>query len=226
MEEKKKEKLLRIAIDGPSGAGKSTVAKILAREYGIDYIDTGAMYRAVGLKMLRNNIPCVENDRLAKLLETTEVDFRDWKVYLDGEDVSDFIRTEEVSQMASDCSAFSSVRTKLDTIQKAIGQSRSVVMDGRDICTVVMPHAEYKFYITASPEERARRRYEELKAKGQNPIYENVLEDINRRDYNDTHRDVNPLRKAEDAVEIDTTELDVEGVVSLVKSMIDCKPEE
>jgi len=215
------EKLLRIAIDGPSGAGKSTVAKRLAKEYQIDYVDTGAMYRAMGLKIMRTNTPCEEGPELLTLLDETDVDYRDWRVYLDGEDVSDLIRTEEVSKMASDCSAFASVRSKLDSIQKAIGKSRSVVMDGRDICTVVMPHAEYKLYITASADERARRRYLELKAKGQEPDYEQVLEDINQRDYNDTHRDVNPLIIADDAIVIDTTEMDIDQVVSYAKKIID-----
>ena len=217
----KEEKLLRIAIDGPSGAGKSTVAKRLAKEYQIDYVDTGAMYRAMGLKLIKTNTPCVEGPELLALLEETDVDYRDWKVYLDGEDVSDFIRTEEVSKMASDCSAFADVRSKLDSIQKEIGRTRSVVMDGRDICTVVMPHAEYKLYITASADERARRRYLELKGKGENPDYEQVLEDINQRDYNDTHRDVNPLRIADDAIVIDTTEMDIDQVVSYAKTIID-----
>lgn len=218
MEDKK---LLRIAIDGPGGAGKSTIAKILAKEYGIDYVDTGAMYRAMGLKILKEGIECKEGPELLELLESTDVDYRDWKVFLDGEDVSDFIRTEEVSKMASDCSAFADVRSKLDSIQKEIGRTRSVVMDGRDICTVVMPHAEFKFYVTASAEERARRRFEELKSKGQDPIFEKVLEDINQRDYNDMNRDVNPLRIAEDAIVVDTTEMNIDEVVEYIKSIIE-----
>lgn len=218
MEDKK---LLRIAIDGPGGAGKSTIAKILAKEYGIDYVDTGAMYRAMGLKIIKEGIECKEGPELLELLESTDVDYRDWKVFLDGEDVSDFIRTEEVSKMASDCSAFADVRSKLDSIQKEIGRTRSVVMDGRDICTVVMPHAEFKFYVTASAEERARRRFEELKSKGQDPVFEKVLEDINQRDYNDMNRDVNPLRIDEDAIVVDTTEMNIDEVVEYIKSIIE-----
>lgn len=218
MEDKK---LLRIAIDGPGGAGKSTIAKILAKEYGIDYVDTGAMYRAMGLKIIKKGIECKEGPELMELLGSTDVDYRDWKVFLDGEDVSDFISTEEVSKMASDCSAFADVRSKLDSIQKEIGRTRSVVMDGRDICTVVMPHAEYKFYVTASAEERARRRFEELNSKGQNPIFEKVLDDINQRDYNDMNRDVNPLRIAEDAIVVDTTEMNIDEVVEYIKSIIE-----
>ena len=216
-------KLLRIAIDGPSGAGKSTVAKLLAKEFGIDYVDTGAMYRAMGLKILETNTPCEEGPELEDLLENTDVDFRDWKVYLDGEDVSGYIRTEEVSKMASDCSAIAAVRSKLDSIQKMIGRTRSVVMDGRDICTVVMPDAEHQFYITASAEERARRRYIELKEKGQEPDYEQVREDINKRDYNDMHRDVNPLKIADSAIVVDTTEMDIDEVVKYVKKLIEDK---
>ncbi len=213
-------KLFRIAVDGPSGSGKSTVAKILAKEYGLDYVDTGAMYRAMGLKIIRKDIPCEEGPELSELLSETVIDFSDGKVFLDGEDVSDLIRTQEVSKMASDCSAFATVRTKLDTIQKEIGRTKNVVMDGRDICTVVMPDAEHQFYITATAEERANRRYKELIAKGQEAEYETILKEINERDYNDTHREVNPLRKAETAIEIDTTELTIDEVVARVKEEI------
>ena len=213
-------KLFRIAVDGPSSSGKSTIAKILAKDFGLDYVDTGAMYRAMGLKIIREGIPCEEGPELEDLLKRTEIDFSDGKIYLDGEDVSGLIRTQEVSKMASDCSAFASVRTKLDTIQKEIGRTKSVVMDGRDICTVVMPDAEHQFYITATAEERARRRYKELIDKGQEAEYETILKEINERDYNDTHRAVNPLRKAETAIEIDTTELNIEEVVAKVKAEI------
>ena len=216
-------KLLRIAIDGPSGAGKSTVAKLIAKEYDIDYVDTGAMYRAMGLKILREGIACEEGEELDNLLESTDVDYSNWRVYLDGEDVSDLIRTEEVSKIASDCSAIAAVRSKLDSIQKRIGRTRSVVMDGRDICTVVMPDAEHKFYITATAEERARRRYNELIGKGQEADYEKVLEDINKRDYNDMNREVNPLRIDEEAIVVDTTEMNIDDVVAFVKFLIEDK---
>ena len=206
--------LFRIAVDGPSGSGKSTVAKILAKDYGIDYVDTGAMYRAMGLKILREGIECKEGPELDVLLDNTDIDFSD------GEDVSGLIRTQEISKMASDCSAFASVRKKLDSIQKEIGHTKNVVMDGRDICTVVMPDAEHKFFVTATPEERARRRYNELKEKGQDVDFDTILREINERDYNDTHREVNPLRMAEDAIEIDTTDLSIEEVVSKIKEEI------
>lgn len=209
-------KIFQIAIDGPSGAGKSTIAKRVAAELGIDYIDTGAMYRAVGLKMLRLGIPMEENETLFSMLADTDVDFSEGRVYLDGEDVSDLIRTQEVSKAASDCSAFATVRRKLVELQQAMGKRKSVIMDGRDIGTVVLKDAEYKYYLTATAEERAMRRYKELREKGSEDTYEKVLEDVNRRDYNDMHREVDPLRQAEDAVLIDSTDMSIEEVVDFV----------
>ena len=209
-------KIFQIAIDGPSGAGKSTIAKRVAAELAIDYIDTGAMYRAVGLKMLRLGIPMEENETLFEMLGNTDVDFSEGRVYLDGEDVSDLIRTQEVSKAASDCSAFATVRRKLVELQQAMGKRKSVIMDGRDIGTVVLKDAEYKFYLTATAEERAMRRFRELQAKGSTDTYEKVLEDVNKRDYNDMHRDVDPLRQAEDAVLIDSTNMSIEEVVDFV----------
>ena len=209
-------KIFQIAIDGPSGAGKSTIAKRVAAELAIDYIDTGAMYRAVGLKMLRLGIPMEENETLFEMLGNTDVDFSEGRVYLDGEDVSDLIRTQEVSKAASDCSAFATVRRKLVELQQAMGKRKSVIMDGRDIGTVVLKDAEYKFYLTATAEERAMRRFKELQAKGSTDTYEKVLEDVNKRDYNDMHRDVDPLRQAENAVLIDSTNMSIEEVVDFV----------
>lgn len=209
-------KIFQIAIDGPSGAGKSTIAKRVAAELAIDYIDTGAMYRAVGLKMLKSGVPMEENETLFEMLRNTDVDFSEGRVYLDGEDVSDVIRTQEVSKAASDCSAFATVRRKLVELQQAMGKRKSVIMDGRDIGTVVLKDAEYKFYLTATAEERAMRRFKELQAKGSTDTYEKVLEDVNKRDYNDMHRDVDPLRQAEDAVLIDSTNMSIEEVVDFV----------
>ncbi|MBR6224654.1 MAG: (d)CMP kinase [Firmicutes bacterium] len=210
------QKIFQIAIDGPSGAGKSTIAKRVAAELAIDYIDTGAMYRAVGLKMLRLGIPMEENETLFEMLGNTDVDFSEGRVYLDGEDVSDLIRTQEVSKAASDCSAFATVRRKLVELQQAMGKRKSIIMDGRDIGTVVLKDAEYKFYLTATAEERAMRRFKELQAKGSTDTYEKVLEDVNKRDYNDMHREVDPLRQAEDAVLIDSTNMSIEEVVDFV----------
>ena len=161
------EPLLRIAIDGPGGAGKSTIAKLLAARYDIPYVDTGAMYRAVGLKMTRLGLPFEESDELTAMLDSTDIDFVVENVILDGEDVSGLIRTQEISAAASACSKLASVRKKLVALQKEMGKVRSVVMDGRDIGTNVMPDAEFKFYITASARERARRRYLELINKGE-----------------------------------------------------------
>ena len=214
-------KIFQIAIDGPSGAGKSTIAKLVAKKLAIDYIDTGAMYRAIGLKMLRLGIPMEENEVLKSMLDDTDVDFSDERVYLDGEDVSDLIRTQEISKAASDCSAFATVRTKLVELQQAMGRRKSVIMDGRDIGTVVLKDAEYKFYLTATAEERAMRRFKELQAKGSADTYEKVLEDVNARDYNDMHRAVTPLRRAEDAVLIDSTNMSIDEVVDFIISRIE-----
>ncbi len=212
--------IYQIAIDGPSGAGKSTIARRVASELSIDYIDTGAMYRAVGLKMLRNNIPMAEDETLFEMLKDTDVDFSEGKVYLDGEDVSGLIRTQEVSKAASDCSAFASVRRKLVELQQAMGKRKSVIMDGRDIGTVVLKDAEHKYYLTATAEERAMRRYKELKEKGSEDTYEKVLQDVNQRDWNDMHREVDPLRQAEDAVLIDSTHMTIDEVVDFIISDI------
>ncbi|MBQ1421457.1 MAG: (d)CMP kinase [Firmicutes bacterium] len=206
----------RIAIDGPSGAGKSTVAKLVASRLGIEYIDTGAMYRAIGLKMLRLGLEMEENDELQKMLDETDVDFEKERIYLDGEDVSDLIRTQEISKAASDCSAFRIVREKLVELQRAMGDRKSIIMDGRDIGTVVLKDSKQKFYLTATAEERAMRRYLELREKGTSEGYEQVLEDVIKRDYNDSHRDVSPLRQAEDAVLIDSTNMTIDEVVNFI----------
>ena len=158
------QRIFQIAIDGPSGAGKSTIAKAVAKRLDIEYIDTGAMYRAIGLKMKRLGIPMQETEILLEMLNTTDIDFADEHIYLDGEDVSGLIRTQEISKAASDCSAFASVRKKLVALQQKMGQKKSVIMDGRDIATVVLKDAAYKFFLTAEDEERARRRHAELTA--------------------------------------------------------------
>lgn len=208
------EKIFQIAIDGPSGAGKSTIAKAVAAKLGIDYIDTGAMYRAVGLKMTRLGIPMREDERLLALLAETDIDFADERVYLDGEDVSELIRTPEMSKAASDCSAFASVRKKLVELQQKMGRSKSVIMDGRDIGTVVLKDAAYKFFLTADDEQRALRRYKELAAKGENQSFEQVLTELRQRDHNDSTREVTPLRKADDAEEVDSTNMSIDEVVA------------
>ena len=181
------------------------------------------MYRAVGYKMIRNGIGCGDEHKLIEMLNETNIDFRNSHIYLDGEDVSGFIRTPEVSMMASECSKLAIVRNKLVAIQKEMGKSKSLVMDGRDICTNVMPNAEFKFFITASADERARRRYKELIEKGEDVSFENVLNDINQRDYNDTHRKLNPLMAADDAIVLDTTGMNIDEVIDCLKSYISGK---
>lgn len=207
---------ITIAIDGPSGAGKSTIAKLVAKKLDLDYIDTGAMYRALGYKMLQEDVPMVEDERLAKLLEVTDIDFSKGKTMLDGQDVSGLIRNDVISKQASDVSAFASVRKKMVQLQQAMGSSKNVIMDGRDICTVVLKDAPYKFFLTASEDVRAKRRFDELIEKGQDITYEKVLEDIKQRDYNDSHRAVTPLKQADDAVLIDSSNMTIDEVVDTI----------
>ena len=199
--------IIRIAIDGPSGAGKSTIAKAVAKKLGFDYIDTGAMYRAVGYKMTRDGIAADDTEKLKEMLQHTEIDFSNGVISLDGEDVSGKIRTPEMSTAASMCSAIPMVREKLVEEQRAMGRKKSVVMDGRDIGTNVFTDAQFKFFLTATAEERAKRRCLELKEKGEDVNFEDTLKDIEQRDYNDSHRALNPLRKADDAIEVDTTSM-------------------
>lgn len=211
---------IRIAIDGPSGAGKSTIAKRVAKLLGIDYIDTGAMYRAIGYKMLCQKVGLNDRKALEQLLAQTEIDFTDGNIILDGETVNDRIRTPEVSKMASDCSALPEVREKLVALQKKMGQTKSVVMDGRDIGTNVLTDAEYKFFMTASSAERAHRRWLELREKGEEVDLAKVEADIIQRDHNDSTRKLNPLKKAEDAVELDTTGLTIDEVTDKILEVI------
>ena len=211
--EKTKEKI-RIAIDGPSGAGKSTIAKAVASALGIDYIDTGAMYRAVGYKMLTLGIRPEQEQQVQEMLAHTDIDFSAGNIVLDGVVINDKIRTPEVSQMASGASALPMVRGKLVELQKKMASDKSVIMDGRDIGTNVIRDAECKFFLTASAEERAKRRYQELCEKGEDVSFDQVLRDIKQRDKNDSTRELNPLRQAEDAILLDTTEMGIDDVVS------------
>ena len=215
--------IFRVAIDGPSGAGKSTIAKAVAKALDIDYIDTGAMYRAIGYKMDRDGVPFDADDptgALAAMLDNTDIDFVSGAIILDGEVVNDLIRTPEVSMLASQCSSLAPVREKLVEIQRGMGMRKSVIMDGRDIGTNVLKDAEFKIYLTASAEERAERRFKELQEKGETQTYEEVLEDIKQRDYNDMTRELNPLRKADDAIEVDTTGIGIDEVVDTVLDII------
>lgn len=214
--------ILRIAIDGPGGAGKSTVAKAVAKKLGIDYIDTGAMYRAIAYKFISLGIAVDgENDEqfqalINKILASTEVDYSKGITRLDGIDVSSKIRTAEISSAASSFSAFPSVRKKLVSLQQKMAREKSLVMDGRDIGSNVIKDAELKIFLTASPEERARRRYEELCEKGDMIDYAAVLCDMQVRDKNDMSRQLNPLVKAEDAFELDSSNMSVDEVVDLI----------
>ncbi|AVX20403.1 MULTISPECIES: (d)CMP kinase [Carboxydocella] len=211
-------KLQQIAIDGPAGAGKSTIARLLARQLGYLYVDTGAMYRAVTLKVLKQGLDPGDEKEIADMLTETEVDLipatEGLRVILDGEDVSDAIRTPQVSQAVSQVARIPAVREKLTIWQRALGEKWPVVMDGRDIGTVVLPEAEHKFFLTASLEERARRRYLELKSKGYTQSFESLLEEMALRDKMDSGREIAPLKPAEDAQIIDTTGMTIEEVVN------------
>lgn len=205
-------KKIIVAVDGPSSSGKSTIAKAIAKAVGYNYIDTGAMYRAVALYALRNDI--VPQDLLPHLdqinIAFTRVEDGSQHTLLNGEDVEKQIRTLEVGNMASQVSPIKEVRAFLVAQQQAMGKEKGIVMDGRDIGTVVFPQAELKLFITASPEVRAMRRYKELVSKGEKPVFEDVVADINDRDYRDTHRAESPLRQAEDAILYDNSGMELE----------------
>ena len=207
-----------IAIDGPSGSGKSTAARNLAGLLGIEYIDTGAMYRAVALKAIEQGIE-PDNDHITEMLSGTDIDFINGKIFLDGEDVSGRIRTLEVSSMASVVSAFSGCRTKLVELQRKIASKKSVVMDGRDIGSHVLPDAKFKFFITAPLETRAQRRWEEI-GQRDGVTLEEVQNDLAARDRMDMTRELDPLVKAEDAVEISTEHLGIEEVAQTLKQYV------
>lgn len=216
---------IAIAIDGPAGAGKSTIARIISKKLGIIYLDTGAMYRAVALKAIREGIDTKDSERLSKLVK--DIDIRivymgsEQHILLDGEDVSSKIRTPEVSIGASDVSAVPDVRVKMVELQRQIASQNSVVMDGRDIGTYVLPNAEYKFFLTASVEERTKRRYKEQLEKGITDIsYEEVKKDIEYRDKNDSSRAFAPLKKADDAIELDTTHMSVDEATEAIMKHI------
>ena len=213
-----------IAIDGPAGAGKSTIAKLIAKQLGLVYIDTGAMYRAVGLKAKRNNIACSEQEKIEEMLKNTEVELKNENgataVYLDGENVSTEIRLPEISRMASDISAVPVVRYAMVKMQRSMANKTDTILDGRDIGTFVLPNADVKIFLTASVEERAERRYKELIARGENVKREDVRSDIEKRDYNDSHRALAPLKKADDATEVDTTGMTIDQVCEKIISLV------
>jgi cytidylate kinase len=214
-------KTINIAIDGPAGAGKSTIAKMVSAEMGYIYVDTGAMYRAVALYLTENNIP---DEEAEKHMEEVEVSLKfadgTQRVYLGDRDVSDLIRTPEISMAASRTSAIPAVRARLFDLQQKLARENNIIMDGRDIGTVVLPNADVKIFLTASAEERANRRFKELAEKPDCPTYEEILKDIIQRDYNDMNRETAPLKQAEDAVLVDTTELTLEQSAARIAEII------
>jgi len=214
-----------VAIDGYSSCGKSTIAKALAKYAGYTYVDTGAMYRAIGLYTLRHQLS--EPADIIAALPNIQVGFilidGAQHVTLNGEDVESFIRTLEVGNRASEISQIKEVRAFLVAQQQKMGDNKGIVMDGRDIGTVVFPHAELKLFLTASPEVRAQRRFDELVAKGEHPEYADVLKDVNDRDYRDTHRAESPLRQAEDAIVVDNSHLTREEQMEVIYGLFDKK---
>ena len=211
--------MIRIAIDGPGGAGKSTIAKLVGDKLGLEYIDTGATYRAVGLKLNRKGIKPDDLISISNVLEETTIDFVNGKIILDGDDVSDIIRTQEISKFASIYSQIPEVRSKLVDIQRRIAAGKSVIMDGRDIGTNVLTDAELKVFLTADSMVRARRRYEELRSKGVNANLDDIHEEIKERDYQDMNRKLNPLVQAEDAIRLDTSDMTIDDVVNTIVAM-------
>ncbi|MBU5482824.1 (d)CMP kinase [Clostridium sp. MSJ-11] len=204
---------IAIAVDGPAGAGKSTIAKILSKKFNLNYIDTGSMYRGVTLLAQRNGISADDVEGLCSLIKSSQFYFFKDRLIINEEDVSEEIRNPNISNKVSFYAAVPEVRELLVEIQKNISKKYDVIMDGRDIGTVVLPQANVKFYVTASPEVRAQRRYKELIGKKLDVEYDNILQEIIKRDYIDSNRKANPLKKAEDAIEIDTSSCTIEEVV-------------
>ena len=213
---------MNVAIDGPAGAGKSTIAKAIAKEKGYIYVDTGAMYRAMALYFIRAGIAPDDEEKISGLVDDIDISIKyidnAQHVILNDEDVTGFLRTEEVGNMASATSVYGAVRTKLVSLQQKLAKTTDVIMDGRDIGTVVLPNANVKIFLTASVECRAKRRFDELAAKGENPNLEKIAKDIEERDYRDSHRSISPLKQAEDAILLDTSDMTIEEVVAKIIS--------
>lgn len=201
-----------IAIDGPAGSGKSTISKLIAENLGITYLDTGAMYRLFTLKLLKEKVLLTDKDKINKFLENLDFDITNDRFYLDGEDVSEEIRKTDISENVSKVAAIKEVREKMVDLQRKFSKSQDVIMDGRDIGTVVFPNADIKIFLVADLKERAERRYKEIIEKGQKVSFDEIYENIVNRDNLDSTREITPLRKAEDAIEIDTTGKSIEKV--------------
>jgi cytidylate kinase len=213
-----------IAIDGPAGAGKSTIAKAIAKKIGYIYVDTGALYRAIGLYVNKNGVETTDRENIEPMLNDVNVELKyvdgTQRVFLNGEDVSEAIRTPEMSMHASNVSAIPCVREFLFDLQRNITKTNNVIMDGRDIGTVVLPNADLKIFLTASPEVRAKRRYAEHMSKGQVVDFDKLLEEIKQRDYNDSTREIAPLKQADDAILVDTSGNSLEQSIELLKNIV------
>lgn len=212
---------MSIAIDGPAGAGKSTIAKMIGDKYELMYINTGSMYRAVTLFAMRNSINEDDIDKLCALIETLDMRFEKDNLIVNGEDITEEIRSLEVTNNVSKYASVAEVRKKLVDMQRKIADNYNVIMDGRDIGTVVLKDATIKVFLTARAEERAKRRYKELMDKNVETKYEDILSDIERRDYIDSNREVDPLKKADDAIEIDSSLMNIEEVVNEISKLVE-----
>lgn len=215
--------MINVAIDGPAGAGKSTIAKAAAKELGFIYVDTGALYRAIAYNAVKTGA-IDDEQKIINMLDSTKVELKYVNgvqaVYLNGEDVSAFIRTPEISMGASKVSVIPQVRAFLLNLQREIASTNNVIMDGRDIATVVLPNADVKIFLFASPECRAERRYKELIEKGESVSFDDVLKDVNQRDYQDSHREIAPLKPSDDSIMADTSELTLQESINLIVNTI------
>jgi len=208
-----------IAVDGPAGSGKSTISKLLAKELGLVYLDTGAMYRLFTLKMLKENISFSDSDKINELLENLNINIENDRFYLDEKDVSEEIRKTDVAENVSKTAAIKEVREKMVNLQREFSKSKNVILDGRDIGTVVFPKADIKIFLVADAKERAERRFKELQEKGKNISLDNIYENILKRDRLDSTRENSPLKKANDAIEVDTTGKNIEEVKNIILNL-------
>lgn len=216
-----KENYYAIAIDGPAGAGKSTVAKLVAHKLNIEYIDTGSMYRALTLKVIKNNIDPSDINKVINLMKYTKIDFKNNSIYLDNQIVDQEIRDNYVSKNVSYIAKIKEVRDFMLLLQRKMSETKNVIMDGRDIGTIVLPNAKFKFFITATVRERASRRYKELIEKGDiNISLDDIIQEISKRDYIDSHREIAPLKQSEDALIIDSTDKSIEEIVNYIVSIV------